>query len=326
MALKNNKIDDYLLTVLIPTYNRKKQLARTLDALNNQSDQNFKILISDNASDYSISNELLNQYPEEFVRRITIHRNRANMGADMNIASVLARCDTEWGWLLGDDDAIDERAVENIKKKISENPSCSAFWFSISQRQKDDVTICSLESLIKILKANNFYGDWIFISNKVYNIKKTECYFEAMFFRLYTRIAHCIPILEMLKNHKEVCVVNSVQIVRHAPLEQDITWDLNTTLTGLRTIMDYNSGLQYSKHKELVKYTMFSPGIAIRKYLKSDSLPWNYRTYLKFVYRETYCRIYQFPINLLLHVIVDFVSTPIGFRVGKRILEIKVRK
>lgn len=321
--MRNQKTDDCLLTVLIPTYNRKKQLTRTLDQLNGQSDKDFKILIFDNASDYSIADEILNQYPEEFIQRITVHRNRANLGADMNIASVLASCDTQWGWLLGDDDAVYEDSVENIKKQIHNNPTCAAFWFSISQRRKDDIRINSLEELIEVLKVNQFYGDWIFMSNKVYNIQKIECYFEAMFFRLYTRITHCIPILELLKNHKEVCVVNSVQIVRHAPIEQDITWDMNSTLMGLRTIMDYNSGLPYSKHKELVKYTMFSPGLAIRKYLKKDSLPWNYKIYLKSVYRETYCRVYQFPINLFLWIIVDFISTPIGFKIGKKIIEIE---
>ena len=128
---------------------------------------------------------------------------------------------------------------------------------------------------------------------------------------------HCIPILEMLKNKEKVCVVNSLQIVKHDPMEHDITWHINSTVTGLRTIMDYNSGLPYSKHKELVKYTVFRPGFIIRRYLKEDALPWNYRTYLSFIYSETYCKFYHFPFNLLLWIGVKLISTPVGFSIAK---------
>lgn len=313
----NSMGDDEMLTVLIPTYNRKYQLIRTLDALNKQSDQDFKIFISDNASNYSVLDEVLNRYDQNFVQRITLHVQKSNMGADMNIASVLAKCDTQWGWLLGDDDYIEEYAVETIKKQINKNSQCSAIWFSISKKTMEDIIMETLDDLIDILRMNNFNGDWIFMSNKVYNIPETVKYFEPMFFRLYTRIPHCIPILEMLKNKEKVCVVNSLQIVKHDPMEHDITWNINSTVTGLRTIMDYNSGLPYSKHKELVKYTVFRPGFIIRRYLKEDVLPWNYRTYLSFIYSETYCKFYHFPFNLLLWIGVKLISTPVGFSIAK---------
>ena len=313
----NSMGDDEMLTVLIPTYNRKYQLLRTLDALNKQSDQDFKIFISDNASNYSVLDEVLNRYDQNFVQRITLHVQKSNMGADMNIASVLAKCDTQWGWLLGDDDYIEEYAVETIKKQINKNSQCSAIWFSISKKTMEDIIMETLDDLIDILRMNNFNGDWIFMSNKVYNIPETVKYFESMFFRLYTRIPHCIPILEMLKNKEKVCVVNSLQIVKHDPMEHDITWNINSTVTGLRTIMDYNSGLPYSKHKELVKYTVFRPGFIIRRYLKEDVLPWNYRTYLPFIYSETYCKFYHFPFNLLLWIGIKLISSPVGFRIAK---------
>lgn len=313
----NSMGDDEMLTVLIPTYNRKYQLIRTLDALNKQSDQDFKIFISDNASNYSVLDEVLNRYDQNFVQRITLHVQKSNMGADMNIASVLAKCDTQWGWLLGDDDYIEEYAVETIKKQINKNSQCSAIWFSISKKTMEDIIMETLDDLIDILRMNNFNGDWIFMSNKVYNIPETVKYFESMFFRLYTRIPHCIPILEMLKNKEKVCVVNSLQIVKHDPMEHDITWNINSTVTGLRTIMDYNSGLPYSKHKELVKYTVFRPGFIIRRYLKEDVLPWNYRTYLPFIYSETYCKFYHFPFNLLLWIGIKLISSPVGFRIAK---------
>ena len=309
--------DDEMLTVLIPTYNRKQRLIRTLDALNKQSDQDFGIFISDNASNYSVLDEVLNRYDQTFVQRITLHVQKSNVGADMNIASVLAKCDTQWGWLLGDDDYIEEYAVETIKKQINKNSQCSAIWFSISKKTMEDIIMETLDDLIDILRMNNFNGDWIFMSNKVYNIPETVKYFESMFFRLYTRIPHCIPILEMLKNKEKVCVVNSLQIVKHDPMEHDITWNINSTVTGLRTIMDYNSGLPYSKHKELVKYTVFRPGFIIRRYLKEDVLPWNYRTYLPFIYSETYCKFYHFPFNLLLWIGIKLISSPVGFRIAK---------
>ena len=48
------------ITVLIPTYNRKESLSRTLRDLESQTRKDFYVVISDNASDYDVK-ELLNQ-------------------------------------------------------------------------------------------------------------------------------------------------------------------------------------------------------------------------------------------------------------------------
>ena len=44
------------LTILIPTYNRKERLKQTLECLQNQTKQDYIIVIVDNCSSYCVKN------------------------------------------------------------------------------------------------------------------------------------------------------------------------------------------------------------------------------------------------------------------------------
>lgn len=64
---------EQMITIAIPTYNRPKQLLETLKNLQRQTNQNFRIFICDNASDYDVNTEVKNNFTGEFYNKITIH-------------------------------------------------------------------------------------------------------------------------------------------------------------------------------------------------------------------------------------------------------------
>ena len=114
-----------ILSVMIPTYNRKEKLIRTLSALSTQTFKDFGIIISDNNSNYSIENEILHKYEVDFRKSIKVHHNRVNVGLSLNMAGLFTLCPTEWAWFLGDDDIIFDDSVEKIVNIINNNAGLS---------------------------------------------------------------------------------------------------------------------------------------------------------------------------------------------------------
>jgi len=95
-----------LLTIAIPTYNRSRYLARLLDSLVPQleNEPRVELLISDNASPDQTPALL-----EEYGRRGLIFRNirnQINIGPDANFAQCFAEASGKYVWIVGDDDVI----------------------------------------------------------------------------------------------------------------------------------------------------------------------------------------------------------------------------
>ena len=96
-----------LLSICIPTYNRRQYLQECLDSIITQDEfniQEIEIVISDNAStdDTTI---LVQEYTGKYPN-IIYHRNTENIGADRNVIKVLWYWSGRFLWLLSDDDII----------------------------------------------------------------------------------------------------------------------------------------------------------------------------------------------------------------------------
>ncbi len=101
------------LGVCIPTYNRAKLLNSCLERIVPEvSKYNVPIFISDNAS-----TDETPQVVEKFKKQyeyIHYSRNPENIGLDPNFEKVLKFADTEYRWLLGDDDSFFEGTVGKL--------------------------------------------------------------------------------------------------------------------------------------------------------------------------------------------------------------------
>lgn len=108
-----------LLSICIPTYNGGENFKYNVNKLIDMSlKYNFDICVSDNAStddtqEYMLN--LINKY--DFIK---YHRNDKNMGFAYNADYVLKMADTEYAWLLGDDDEIYEKNFLELEKILKE--------------------------------------------------------------------------------------------------------------------------------------------------------------------------------------------------------------
>lgn len=312
-------VQSYPLTVLIPTYNRKDKLLRTLLALKKQTNEKFNIIISDNKSNYSIKEEILPLLDNKFSEKVQIFEQPFNVGGAANIVGLLGLCKSKWGWMLGDDDLVNENAIDIIYKKIEQFPDAKLFWFSLELSYKEEEYFCSMEELKTMLYRYHNGWDFIFCSNKIYDISSIGEYMDLTYRYLYTRIAQCFPFMEMLKGRGKVAVIGSESIVEHAGFDGGvITWDVNKTISGLRTLIDYETGLDWRNHCIFVKEVMFGPKFILKNYLSSKEIPWNYRIFLMNVYHDCYLRCYPLLIRIPIYVSYKIASTRIGFWVLKK--------
>jgi len=103
-----------LLTIAIPTYNRSRYLARLLDSLIPQleNEPRVELLISDNSSPDG-TQATLEGYREQGLVFRSI-RNQTNIGADSNIGQCFAEAAGKYVWILGDDDVVLQDGLASI--------------------------------------------------------------------------------------------------------------------------------------------------------------------------------------------------------------------
>lgn len=100
------------LSICIPTYNRAAYLPDLLASILTQYDERVEIVICDNGSSdgtSEIAEETVKRYP-----RVVYDRILSNIGPDRCFLRSVERASGEFCWLMGDDDKIEEGALEKI--------------------------------------------------------------------------------------------------------------------------------------------------------------------------------------------------------------------
>lgn len=101
------------LAILIPTFNRSKQLAENLSKILEQtSAKTVAIYVSDNCSTddtESVMQEFQKTHPSVFYKR-----NSTNIGFDENLISLMKWAEGDYVWFLGDDDYVLDDAIERV--------------------------------------------------------------------------------------------------------------------------------------------------------------------------------------------------------------------
>lgn len=247
--------EDVKLTIIIPTYNRKERLGRTLELLQMQRDKKFKIVILDNASDYDV-NELIIGKKLWFVENIRIVRNNWNTGMTGNLSLMFLQETEGWIWTISDDDIPSIYAVEYIKYIITKNKYAGAVFFPIldfNKYIKEYKIIKNLSDLMsfyhRCMKEDikDLEGDFIYLSNKVYNLDMINKYIDRVFMYSYTAVPQIIPILCMLEDNKELVIANK-KIIAFS-MGDGGHWDYFKVALGMSTIVDIPCSLSKKELK-----------------------------------------------------------------------------
>lgn len=113
MKTENN---NFLLTIAIPTYNRKKLLKRAIESIIPQLNSKVEVLVSDNASDDGTDEMMTELFP--MVRYI---KNTKNMGVDCNFLQCYRKARGKYVILLGSDDRFADDALDYLTDFLEKN-------------------------------------------------------------------------------------------------------------------------------------------------------------------------------------------------------------
>ena len=107
------------LTIAIPSWNRLTRLLLTLESICNQPEsRQVNLLVLDNGSDqeYTPAVNFLREKKQPF-RYV---RHEQNIGMCSNILRCVEESETEWIWILGDDDPVAEDSLERILSEVNQ--------------------------------------------------------------------------------------------------------------------------------------------------------------------------------------------------------------
>lgn len=107
-----------LLTIAIPTYNRRACLAELLEVLGPQlaEESRVELVISDNASPDDTA-ALVSSLSEKGLR-VHYSRNDTNIGADANFIRCYELAQGEYVWIFGDDDIIVPGGLQEVLHRL----------------------------------------------------------------------------------------------------------------------------------------------------------------------------------------------------------------
>jgi abequosyltransferase len=117
-----------VISICIPTYNRKDYLRELLQEIANQSNAQFcyEVCISDNNSTDG-TKEFIDNYKANSPFPIKFRKNELNVGAYINIIKAAELATGEYTWLFGDDDSFVSGALEGIYRMIQLNDKVDVF-------------------------------------------------------------------------------------------------------------------------------------------------------------------------------------------------------
>lgn len=155
-------MDNKLLNIVIPTYNRPEAIKKQVALLLPQLTSEVSLTVFDNHSDIPVSK----LFAEQDLCRFTVIRNTVNIGGDANIARCLESVSTGWAWPLGDDDPVKDNAVETVLNHIKTYGKYCYINFG-NVRQAD---IRSFNDLNNFLGEYGTLGRAFFISHCLFNM------------------------------------------------------------------------------------------------------------------------------------------------------------
>lgn len=158
-------MDKYILTVVIPTYNRAETLRTTLSFVIPQvvaHKDEVHIYISDNASTDN-TKEVVEEIISENPDIITYFCQEKNLTASPNFNDAVHRVNSEYVYLLSDDDIIVPECISFMLRCIKENFDVNYFYVNqyVASEKMDDVKLWNQNFGLSYLKKYETGGEML---------------------------------------------------------------------------------------------------------------------------------------------------------------------
>lgn len=213
------------LTIAIPVYNGAKTINRLLDCIINQnfSREDVDLIICDNGSTDNTL-EVIKPYQSHY----TLYRNETNLGADKNFELCVTRADSEYVWIIGDDDYLKDNAIEEILKKLNrDNYACVFINFSLYDIKKQQEVLpkyvnvnedIQAKGISEFLEHTNIAAN--FLSSVIHNKKCFESINVSKYYN--THFLQFAVILDYVEDNKVLIIAEPFVINMGDSSERDV--------------------------------------------------------------------------------------------------------
>lgn len=303
-------MEEKKLTIVITTYNRKNKLIAQLKSIFRQPLYcELNIIISDNCSNYNLKDALKCNFSPHELTFIKIIERPFNIGMIGNISNSFLLPKTRWMWLLSDDDETTIDSIETIFKFINLYPDIAAFKFTRindeikTQYEQQDVE--SISQFLKFCKKSGIdLGNFIFMSNNIYNMEIIRPYLDSAFKYSYSYFPHIIPILLALDNNLKLKFIQ-YSIVNYKDPEIPPKSDYFVSIyLGASSICDIPFNISKNDFNELRNYFRMNPFWIISNDFFNCSYPQK-----RYLYNKLYKSMFKVDntfANALVYRLFDF--------------------
>ncbi len=184
---QRTKIMDRLtLTVAIPTFNRADQLRHRLDELVQQAQPGVQIAVFNDGST-DATEAVVADFEKSGVR---YSATSPNQGLGRNLLRCWENAESEWLWILGDDDPVSSDGVARALSLIASYPDACAINFESNASHNEHAMVCAtLTELFEVKDATAL----MFISSLLFRVSA-------------------------IKPHLKVAAQSAITIAPHLPL------------------------------------------------------------------------------------------------------------
>ncbi len=202
-SIVGNKVNNILLSICIPTYNRASVLDLCMSSIVTQKGFDYKteiIILDNNSTDNT--KEIVEKYSSKHFN-ILYFKNDVNIGMEKNILKVLEFGNGKLLKLLNDYSLICENALERIIDQIDNNQDERAILYFHNKITKKENLLCT--DLNSFFREATYWPTWIgsfsVWKNDFENIKKTDI-FEGLLF------PHLLLFLYVFKLKSKIIIIH----------------------------------------------------------------------------------------------------------------------
>jgi hypothetical protein len=192
-----------------------------------------RLLIIDNCSDTPVSQTMsAGTRPD----RCQVIRHVANIGANANIMRCIELCETDWLWIVGDDDKVQADAVATIFRTLASRSSICYINFSWDGVRKHTTDTVGLEGFVsKMDPSTNL--PWI--SSCLFNSATLRANLKFGYQAAYSMLPHVATLLMSLGD-KGRCYFSPEQImdIEDGPVDAMERWSVVNLALGYSTLFD----------------------------------------------------------------------------------------
>lgn len=297
------------VTIAIPSYNRNEILLRTVEHLIPQLTADCQLLVIDNCSPVPIADTLADLLSDQ----VRVVRNRTNIGANSNVMRCFELCETEWMWLLGDDDTPTPDAIEAIFRKLNAHSDCIYVNFlgggydGLETRAGDTVLKGQREFLDRVDSIANVF----FISTGLYNIAEIGPNIQKGYLYAHTQ-PNFVPFFVSLGEDRTCCLADA-QIVTYNKPDDAQQWSVMYYALGVMTMLELplEPDIRIALGKRILGSVHWHEMFVLQLLLLANKER-DYRGAL-FLYDQLRARIYYYETNPVRRLKVSVYRTMIRF-------------